>query len=327
MLRVTYSVLATLITALILTAASRRVIIQGVYDRSIHNGLGCPIAPIVNRHTLKVANKTIGKQAVHVAIMLDRALADYCSHVYRHFLVQVVTLNDINATHIVDKASWLRLRRFDLGNERFHRGDKLLFLDLDAYVTGMDVDAMFEAISDTDGNRFLMATDFLGHFAADTSVMLLSYRPTDFQALMQTYQRLAAMDVAMRTDRELFAWHARDQGEKYMLPGSMTVLAHEMYRNFVGRSRLLVHPNNSQIPLVRIIRFGDPDLRFYCQGVERNDRIKVGVHVEAMSCVLAWVCCSSKMVVQAIVEHGGRAVSCWHLPMKKNNELIPNPTS
>ena len=85
--------------------------------------------------------------------MLRKDLAEHCSSLYYHYRIQVLPLFDTNASLIADKANWARSRRFDLGNEHFHQGDKLLFLDQDVYITGMDVDAMFDLISDTDNRN------------------------------------------------------------------------------------------------------------------------------------------------------------------------------
>ena len=76
--------------ALALATGGRRVIIHGVYNSSMINDLSCPIAPIVNRHTLKVANQLAGKDAVDVVVMLDKPLASYCHTLYHRFWIQTL---------------------------------------------------------------------------------------------------------------------------------------------------------------------------------------------------------------------------------------------
>jgi hypothetical protein len=275
-------------------------------------GVGCPIAPIVNRHTIKVAGKLTGPDKINVAIMLDKELADYCSSLYHSLLVKTLPLPSyINVSHIANKAFWHRLRRFDLDGH-FERGDKLLFLDLDAYVTGIEVDAMFDLVSDQDGSRLLMASDLLATYATDTSVMLLSYQPNDFNDfndLMETYRRLQAQGVEMRSDRELFAWHAQARGEKYTLPGSMTVLIAQMHMNIENRTDLLVHPGNSTIPLVRVLRFGD-EMLFRCQGVQRYYEMHAKEYVPALSRAISWICCTGNLVARTFKD-SAHAVSLF----------------
>jgi len=208
------------------------------------------------------------------------------------------TLIDINASHIEDKSSWHLLRRFDLGNTHFKQGDKLLFLPTDAYISGIDL------VSDSDGTRLLMGGNLMGHHAAYSGVMLLSYQPGDFQALMETYHLLAVKGVVLQTASELFAWHAWSRGEKYSLPGTMSVPVPELHQTVADHSSMLVHPVDATLPLARILRY-DGDLRPHCQ----SPHVSSGRHALAMSRVLAWICCIGKLVADASTSHGFK-VSC-----------------
>ena len=290
------------------TASSRRVIIQGVYDHSASSSLACPIAPIVNRHTLKIADRLSGEGLIDVAIMLGKDLVDYCGSLYRHFGITMLPLEQtqpLDVSLIGDKSTWARLRRFDLGNERFQRGDKLLFLDLDAYITGIDVDAMFELVSDTNGSRLVMGGELVGQATVSNAIMLLSYQPSDFQALMETYRQLAAMEVELRTDQELLAWHAQARGERHRLPVTMTALVPLMYHQYATQSELLVHPQDAAVPLVRIVRFGTSSaMSEHCEGLQRSSRMAAGLfHAPALSRLLAWICCTGRLVADAITMH------------------------
>jgi len=295
-----------MLSTLLATSASRKLLVQGVYDRSSH-GLACPIAPIANRHTLKIAGRLSGASVVDVAIMLGKDLAHYCGSLYQHYQIEILPLAlqaDVNYSLISDKSTWARLRRFDLGND-VKRGDKLLFLDLDAYITGIDVDAMFDLVSDIDGNRFRMGSELVGQYTVGTAVMLLSYQPNDFQALMETYRQLDAKGIVLRTDQELLAWHAQARGELHRLPSTMSALVPQLYHNYASGNELLVHSQNRSVPLVRVVRFGAAAaMGEHCEGLQRNSRMTAGLfHSPALSRLLAWICCTSRLVADAISQH------------------------
>ena len=286
-----YSAAATLhllflVAMFVVPTTGRRVIVHGVYDRSMINGLSCPIAPVVNHHTLKAVGRLTGENAVDVVIMMDKPLAEYCSPFYHRFLVQTLPLLDINASYIADKQSWRRLRRFDLNAHGFQRADKLLFLDLDAYITGADMEAMFELVSDSDGNRLLTGSD------EGTSTMLLSYQPNDFQTLMEAYQQLAAKGMGFKTDSELVTQYAQGRGETHTLPSTMLVLLSQAGANALP-------------PLAstaRIVSFGD-DVRLHCQSLQRASPTST-MYSSAMGNVIAYICCTGKLVADTVTERG-----------------------
>lgn len=261
--------------ALLAVAASRRVIIHGVYEHSM-DGLSCPIAPVVNHHTLKAANRsTSGPKDVGVYILLDEALSKYCAALYHRFAVQTLPLKNADGV----KSAW---QRFDLG-DAFQQGDKLLFLDVNAYLTGMEIDAIFDLVSDSKSLRFLLGSDIR------TSMMLLSYQPSDFRDLMDTRAQLTAKGVTLATDRELFVQYALARDEKLSLPNSMAVsLPHDIN---------LHAETNVATPRVVCLT---GDLLQLCEDMHLDLHKNLG----DMAAQQAYICCNGKLVADAMVEHG-----------------------
>jgi hypothetical protein len=278
---------------------ARKAIIQVSYESSKERAelAACDYGPILNRKAIQLV-----KADVEVVALVDDTIANRCGKLYTVNNVSVLRLHrpppEIAALLGNRPENSGKLGMFNLGNT-FQHGDKLLFMDTDAYLTGIDVEEMFDLVNDQDGHRLLMAADPDPIFEGNSGAMLLSYRLSDHETLMETCRILVAKGVRVNGDQEVFNYHAYAYLKSmFFLPGTMNLFPMRALKNAEGLERLLSSPLEGGKPAVQIIHLTHSGgrLAFFC----KDPTARYGTASEfggPLLNTLAWVCCQMQAAV------------------------------